>query len=81
MVSDSPHGTNLLPLSLSEKITEQVWRKDVMSETSIWIRCDLPNGESNVVVCHIGANHPPDVSNAIADDIVRSHNTKLKSKK
>ncbi len=61
----------------SDQIIAARWRVDKMNDHSIWIRCDLPTGEANAVVCHLGANHPSEVSMAIATSIVRDHNSTL----
>lgn len=36
------------------------WRVDELSHTSWWVRTDIGR-EANWPVCHLGANHPPDV--------------------
>lgn len=58
-------------------IIDQAWRVDIHQLGCIWIRCDLPDGQCNVPVTKIGANHPHPESVEIANEIVNSHNAML----
>lgn len=51
--------------TLAKAASAGPWRSDERSPTSFWIVRDT-DGDANIPVCHLGANHPPAVQRANA---------------